>query len=164
MPPATPCATCWALTADASPKITSAKGPERSGPFSCAGLIGGETLGLAGEEGCAAMTTTNLDDLPEKSPFPGWRGKFIRSAGMTFVYWDVPAGTVLPEHSHPHEQVAHTFEGEFEIVVAGIKQVLRPGSVTIIPPHAVHSGRAITDCRILDVFCPVREDYIQFEG
>ena len=30
---------------------------------------------------------------------------------MTFVYWEVPAGTVLPEHSHPHEQVAHTFEG-----------------------------------------------------
>jgi len=64
------------------------------------------------------MTTTNLDDLPEKSPFPGWRGKFIRSENMTFVYWDVPAGTVLPEHSHPHEQVAHSFEGEFEIMKA----------------------------------------------
>lgn len=110
------------------------------------------------------MTTKNLDDLPAKSPFPGWRGKFIRSAGMTFVYWDVPAGTVLPEHSHPHEQVAHTFEGEFEIVVDGVKQILRPGSVSIIAPNAVHSGRAITDCRILDVFCPVREDYIQYEG
>ena len=109
------------------------------------------------------MTTMNLDSLPEKSPFPGWRGKFIRSAEMTFVYWDVPAGTVLPEHSHPHEQVAHTFEGEFEIVVDGVAQVLRPGSVSVIPPNAVHSGRALTDCRILDVFCPVREDYIQFE-
>ena len=62
----------------------------------------------AGEEACAAMT--NLADLPEKSPFPGWRGKFVRSAGMTFVYWEVSAGTVLPEHSHPHEQVAHSFE------------------------------------------------------
>jgi quercetin dioxygenase-like cupin family protein len=110
------------------------------------------------------MTTTNLDDLPEKSPFPGWRGKFIRSENMTFVYWDVPAGTVLPEHSHPHEQVAHTFEGEFEIIVDGVKQTLRPGSISVIPPHAVHSGHAVTDCKILDVFCPVREDYIQFEA
>ena len=87
------------------------------------------------------MTCTNLDDLPEKSPFPGWRGKFIRSAGMTFVYWDVPAGTV-----------------------DGVTPVLRPGSVSISPPNAMHSGSALTDCRILDVFCPVREDYIQFEG
>jgi quercetin dioxygenase-like cupin family protein len=117
----------------------------------------------AGNRTCAAMTYKSLSDLPVKSPFPGWRGKFVRSAGMTFVYWDVLAGTVLPEHSHPHEQVAHTFQGEFEIIVGGIAQVLRAGSVCVIPPNAVHSGRAITDCKILDVFCPVREDYIPFE-
>jgi quercetin dioxygenase-like cupin family protein len=109
------------------------------------------------------MTFTNLDDLPVTSPFPGWRGKFLRSGRMTFVYWDVTAGTVLPEHSHPHEQVAHIFQGEFEIVVDGVKQVLRPGSVSVIPPNAAHSGRTITDCKILDVFCPVREDYVQYE-
>ena len=110
------------------------------------------------------MAAMNLQDLPEKSPFPGWRGKFIRSGSMTFVYWEVPAGTLLPEHSHPHEQVAHMFEGEFEIVVDGVAQRLTPGSVSIIPPNALHSGRAITDCRILDVFSPVREDYIAFEA
>src|SRR3569833_1256800 len=97
------------------------------------------------------MIATNLDDLPEKSPFPGWRGKFIRSAGMTFVYWDVPAGTVLPEHSHPHEQVAHMFEGEFEIVVDGVAQLLRPASVSIIPPPAVHSGAGAY--RLQDIGC-----------
>src|SRR5690348_6716581 len=116
------------------------------------------------EEGGTAMTCTNLDDLPVKSPFPGWRGKFIRSAGMTFVYWDVPAGTVLPEHSHPHEQVAHTFEGEFEIVVDGVAQVLRPGSVSIIPPNAVRAGRALTACTISNVPPPVGQDYIPLDG
>ena len=106
----------------------------------------------------------NLKNVPEKSPFPGWRGKFIRSAGMTFVYWNVSAGTALPEHSHPHEQVAHIFEGQFEFTVDGVTQIFGPGSVSIVPPHAVHSGRAITDCRIMDVFCPVREDYVQYEA
>jgi quercetin dioxygenase-like cupin family protein len=47
--------------------------------------------------------------------------------------------------------------------VNGVTQILGPGSVGIIPPNAVHSGRALTDCRILDVFSPVREDYIKFE-
>ena len=109
------------------------------------------------------MQLKELDRIASKSPFPGWHGKFIRSGQMTFVYWDVPAGVLLPEHSHPHEQVAHTLEGQFEITVNGVTQILTPGSVGIIPPNAIHSGRALTDCRILDVFSPVREDYIKFE-
>jgi quercetin dioxygenase-like cupin family protein len=82
---------------------------------------------------------------------------------MTFVYWDITAGAVLPPHSHVHEQVAHTFEGYFEMTVEGKTQILEPGSVCVIPSNAVHSGKALTDCRILDVFSPVREDYIPFE-
>ena len=33
------------------------------------------------------------------------------------------------------------------------------GEVAVIPSGAVHSGRALTQCRFLDVFHPVREDY-----
>lgn len=109
------------------------------------------------------MQVKDLDAIPWKTPFPGWRGKFVRSGQMTFVYWEAPAGVLLPQHSHPHEQVVHLMEGRFEITVDGVTRVLGPAAVGIIPPHAVHSGRALTDCRILDVFSPVREDYIQFE-
>jgi quercetin dioxygenase-like cupin family protein len=111
----------------------------------------------------SAMTYASLADLPERSPFPGFRGKFLRSANMTFVYWHIPAGTALPEHSHIHEQVAHTLEGRFEMTVNGDTRILEPGSICVIPSNAVHSGRAFTDCYILDVFSPVREDYVQFE-
>ena len=41
---------------------------------------------------------TNLDDLPERSPFPGWRGKFIRSAGMKvegLPYFNCDPGDVM---------------------------------------------------------------------
>jgi len=34
-----------------------------------------------------------------------------------------------------------------------------PGVVYVIPPQARHSGRGITDCRVLDVFSPARDDY-----
>jgi quercetin dioxygenase-like cupin family protein len=36
---------------------------------------------------------------------------------------------------------------------------LGPGSVVIIPPHAVHSGKSVTRSRVIDVFYPIREDY-----
>ena len=65
----------------------------------------------------------------------------------------------MPEHNHPHEQVANVLDGRFELTIDGETRVLESGMVAIIPPNAVHSGRAISDCRILDVFYPIREDY-----
>ncbi len=50
-------------------------------------------------------------------------------------------------------------EGSFELTVAGETQVLEPGSVAVIPGNAPHSGKALTECRILDVFQPPRDDY-----
>lgn len=110
------------------------------------------------------MKYVELKNIPTNSPFPGFRGKFVNSKEMSFVYWEIPAGTPLPEHSHPHEQVAHTLDGCFEIIVNDRTQILEAGSVCVIPANAVHSGRALTDCRILDVFSPTREDYLEFEN
>ncbi len=105
------------------------------------------------------MPFLNLDELEEKQMVPGFKGHFVHSENMTFAYWDIEDGAVLPEHSHPHEQVASMIAGEFELTVNGETKVLRPGSVAIVPSDAIHSGRAIVRCRIIDVFYPVREDY-----
>jgi quercetin dioxygenase-like cupin family protein len=100
-----------------------------------------------------------LQDLPAREVMPGFQGKLIHSANMTFVFWEIDEGSLLPEHHHPHEQVATVFEGQFEMTIDGRTEVLHPGTVTVIPSNARHSGRALTKCRILDVFAPVREDY-----
>lgn len=105
------------------------------------------------------MSFTKLEDLPAREQMPGFRGRFIHGDTVTIVHWDVTAGAVLPEHSHPHEQISNLLEGEFEMTVDGQARRLGAGSVAVVPSHAVHSGRALTDCRFIDVFHPVREDY-----
>ncbi|MDM8537359.1 cupin domain-containing protein [Desulfobacterales bacterium HSG17] len=105
------------------------------------------------------MPFINLNDLNEKEMLPGLRARFVHTENMTFSYWNITAGAELPDHSHPHEQVANILEGEFELTVDGQAKIITPGDVVVIPSKASHSGRAITDCRILDVFYPVREDY-----
>ena len=104
-------------------------------------------------------TLTELQALTPREIFPGFLGRIIHTASMTFVYWEVRKGSLVPVHSHVHEQVVNMFEGEIELTVSGKAHLLKPGAVLIIPSHAVHSGKALTDCKILDVFSPVREDY-----
>lgn len=98
-------------------------------------------------------------DCPEREVFPGFHGRFIHSGRMTFARWRIDAGAVLPEHSHGHEQVVHVFAGEIEMVVDGKHVVCSPSMVLVIPPNARHSGRALSDCVVIDAFAPVREDY-----
>ncbi|MBN2431016.1 MAG: cupin domain-containing protein [Acidobacteria bacterium] len=105
------------------------------------------------------MPFENLDHYPEHEIVPGYRARFIHTERMTLAYWTVDAGAALPVHAHPHEQVAHVLEGEFKMTVGGEQQVLKPGMVAVIPADMPHGGRALTPCRLLDVFQPVREDY-----
>ena len=105
------------------------------------------------------MPFLELDDTASREIFRGFHVHFVHSANMTFAHWTIKAGAVLPEHSHMHEQVVNMIEGEFQLVIDGETRRLGPRSVAIIPSNAVHSGKAITDCRIIDAFYPIREDY-----
>lgn len=102
---------------------------------------------------------TRLDEMPEKEILPGLRAKIIHGERMTLVYWNIDKGAPLPEHAHPHEQIVNMLSGEFELLLEGKPVLLREGMVYTIPGNVRHGGRALTDCRVLDAFSPVREDY-----
>ena len=105
------------------------------------------------------MALIELSQIEEKELIPGYHVRFVHTENMTLAYWRIEAGASLPEHSHPHEQVSNLLEGEFELTVDGEKHHLTPGKVVTIPGDVPHAGTAITECRILDIFYPVREDY-----
>ncbi len=102
---------------------------------------------------------TLLESLPEKELFPGFHFKFVHAENMTFSLVRIDAGSPLPEHSHPHEQVSMVQKGKLELTLDGEVHVLEPGSILQIPGNAPHSAVAITDCLVLDVFHPIREDF-----
>ena len=105
------------------------------------------------------MGFLTLNDLEEREIVPGFRAKFVHSDNMTLAYWEVDKDAALPEHSHPHEQITNVLEGRFELTVDGEPRILEPGMVEVIPGEVPHGGKALTHCRILDVFHPSRDDY-----
>ena len=105
------------------------------------------------------MLNTNLSEIEEKEIVSGFKGKFIHSENLTIAHWSITTGASLPEHSHPHEQVTNLIEGKFELIIDGKIHELKSGGVVVIPSDVKHSGKAFTDCYIIDVFYPVRDDY-----
>jgi quercetin dioxygenase-like cupin family protein len=105
------------------------------------------------------MPFISLAQLPSKEIINGYTARVVHTGTLTLMYWSVTAGCEMPVHTHMHEQVAHVLKGRFELSLDGETRVLEPGTVAVIPPHVPHGGRAITDCELLDVFHPEREDY-----
>ncbi|MEP1033388.1 cupin domain-containing protein [Ekhidna sp.] len=106
------------------------------------------------------MAFEKLEDIKPREILPGYTVRFVHTDRMTFAFWDVAKDSPLPEHAHHHEQVAQVMEGEYELTIGGETKRLGPGDVAIIPSNVPHSGMAITACKLMDVFCPVREDYL----
>lgn len=106
------------------------------------------------------MAFIEINSIGQKEILPGYTVRFVHTDSMTFAYWDVKAGSPLPEHAHPHEQVASVVEGTYELTVNGEARQLQAGEIAVIPGNVPHSGVAITDCKLVDVFSPVREDYL----
>ena len=105
------------------------------------------------------MSLFSLQDLTVREIFPGLRARIVHTDRTSQSWVDIDAGATFPEHSHLHEQTVNVLDGALELTVAGVTHVLEPGTVFVIPPNAPHSGRALTRCRVLDVFSPSRDDY-----
>lgn len=100
-----------------------------------------------------------VESIEPKEIISGYEAKFIHTETMTLAFWTVKAGAVMPMHQHFHEQISQVLQGKFELTIGDESKVFEPGTVAVIPSYVPHGGVAITDCKLIDIFSPVREDY-----
>ncbi|MEQ1677019.1 MAG: cupin domain-containing protein [Chitinophagaceae bacterium] len=101
----------------------------------------------------------SLKDITPKELAPGLTGYYVHGTSMTLGLVEVKAGSNLPQHHHPHEQITYIVEGELDMIIGGEPCLLTAGMYHVIPSNVPHSAVAKTDCKVIDVFNPVREDY-----
>lgn len=99
-------------------------------------------------------------DCVAHEPFPGVQMHTTEAEKMTLSIVDMQPHAVIPEHSHPHEQIGYMVEGEAEFVIQGESFPVRAGQMWRLPGgvrHKVVNGNR--PMRAIDAFCPPREDY-----
>jgi quercetin dioxygenase-like cupin family protein len=69
-------------------------------------------------------------------------------------------GCIVPEHSHPNEQLTYILEGALKFWIDGKEIVVRPGEVLTIPPNMPHKAEAVEDTVDIDIFYPPRADWM----
>lgn len=67
---------------------------------------------------------------------------------------------VVPEHSHNNEQVCYIVKGSLQFVIEGEEKILKAGESMIIPRNVKHSAKALEDSEELDIFVPIRTEYL----
>ncbi len=105
-------------------------------------------------------TFVTAQEMVEKRPTEGAIGRIVHGNGMTVAHWEFEEGTVLPEHAHPHEQIALVVEGRLRLTVGGRTQTLKAGEAALIPSNVRHGATAVTRCRVVDSFTPKRDDLV----
>ena len=100
-----------------------------------------------------------IKDIPPKALAAGLTGYYAHGDKMTLGYVEIKAGSNLAEHKHEHEQITYIISGEMDMIVGGTIYHLKTGMYHVIPSNVLHGAHAITDCKVIDVFNPVREDY-----
>lgn len=105
------------------------------------------------------MPFCTLASLPGRTLFPGVTGHYAHTDRFTIGDVELAAGSVVPTHQHPHEQLSYVLSGRIDFTVGGETRVMGPGDCALIPGNVPHSVRALTAARVLDTFTPVREDY-----
>ncbi len=96
-----------------------------------------------------------------KTPATGVQMKTVNYGEKTLMTeFRLKKGSSVPAHSHYHEQTGYLISGRMELVIGSETYKVEPGDSWNIPSHTEHFATVIEDSVAIEVFSPVREDYL----
>ncbi len=111
--------------------------------------------------GPVAMKVHSWDKSEREELGPLIVRRVIHSERMTTALFDLKKGAVVPRHSHDNEQMSHVLAGRALYLFDDRDIAAGPGEVVEINSHEPHRVEALEDSSIMDVFQPVRTDWLK---
>jgi len=88
-----------------------------------------------------------------------WRKLVTGETVMVAKLW-LFKDCLVPLHHHESEQISVVFEGALKFELEGREVMVRAGEVLVIPSNVPHSALALEDTVGIDVFSPIRQDWL----
>jgi quercetin dioxygenase-like cupin family protein len=125
------------------------------------GWRGARYHGAGGQHMAARrMLRHRWSDIAVESITPAIDRKFITTERVTLANFQLKAGGVVPRHAHEQEQLSYVVSGALKFVMEGQTVVASAGDVVQIPSGLAHEVEVLEDSSVIDVFAPVRQDWI----
>ena len=107
------------------------------------------------------MEVHRWHEEPVEQLNPSIGRQMLHTDRMTVARIHLAAGAVVPRHQHENEQVANVVSGRLRFIVDDDQVVVGVGDSVTIPPNVPHEVEALEDTIVIDVFAPVREDWVR---
>ena len=100
-------------------------------------------------------------DSAEVQMIPGLSRKVLAHGGtLMIVKLMIDKGVVGPLHQHIHEQTTYILKGKIEFTLEDKKIICNAGDSLYIAPNLMHGITCLEDGELLDIFTPMREDFL----
>jgi quercetin dioxygenase-like cupin family protein len=94
---------------------------------------------------------------------PGIRIKTLCYGQSTLMaQFQLEKDAELPEHTHPYEQTGYLIKGKIRFTINGVSSEMEPGDSWCVPANILHKAEILEDAVAVEVFNPVREDYLKY--
>lgn len=107
------------------------------------------------------MKLYRWDEIERESMSESIARRVVHTGRMTTARIYLKEGAVVPRHSHENEQISHVLEGRLRFEFDGGEIVASAGELVEIPSNEPHRVVALEETVAMDVFQPVREDWIR---
>lgn len=102
----------------------------------------------------------DLSALDVQQIWDGVAARSVHGERLTLAVVELDPDTVVPEHSHDHEQLGLVLSGRVTFRVGAETRELEPGGTWRIPSNTPHEVRVGPEgAVVVDVFAPAREDW-----
>src|SRR5919106_103117 len=100
-------------------------------------------------------------DVPSEAVNPSTMRRYVTGERVTVARFELTRGGLVPRHAHMNEQVTCVLSGALRFTFEGQEIVARAGEVVQIPGMLEHEVDVLEDSIVIDVFSPVRRDWIE---